>query len=157
MNLARFATRARQAVGLTGSVDVLLAPDAVLRRLNREYRGKNKATDVLSFPAAPEIVEQHAGDLAVSVETAARQAQEHGHSLDMEVRVLLLHGLLHLNGMDHEADQGEMAAGEVNLRKKLRLPEGLIGRAGGATRDVAATKARVRESGAGAPISGAAR
>ncbi len=127
--LTRFAARARELVGVRGGVDVLLTTDTVLRRLNREYRGKDKATDVLSFPAAVEVAAEHAGDLAVSLETAARQAKEHGYALGDEVRVLLLHGLLHLSGMDHEADRGEMAAREAELRLRLRLPVGLIGRA----------------------------
>ena len=124
--LARFLNRARAAAGIEGEVHVLLADDATLRRLNRTFRGKNKATDVLSFPAAPES--EVAGDLAISLETAARQARQFGHSLRDEVRVLLLHGTLHLAGFDHEADDGEMAAREVELRRQLRLPTSLIAR-----------------------------
>jgi probable rRNA maturation factor len=135
---------ARRAVGLSGEVDVLLAGDATLRRLNREFRGKDKATDVLSFPAAEGFAAEHgggfAGDLAISLQTAARQAREHGHGLRDEVRVLLLHGLLHLSGMDHERDRGEMAAREAELRERLRLPSGLIARVEGTSR--AATKSR---------------
>jgi probable rRNA maturation factor len=127
--LGRFLRTAQAAVGLCGEVDVLLADDRTLRRLNREFRGKDKATDVLSFPAAPELAGVHAGDLAVSLETAQRQAEEYGHSLRDEVRVLLLHGLLHLYGMDHEIDSGEMAARETELRSRLRLRSGLIARA----------------------------
>jgi probable rRNA maturation factor len=138
--LSRFLNESRRAVRLRGEVDVLLAGDKTLRRLNREFRGKDKATDVLSFPAAEEMRGEHAGDLAgghagdlaISVETAARQAREHGHSLRDEVRVLLLHGLLHLSGMDHETDRGEMAAREAELRRRLRLPSGLIARVEGA-------------------------
>lgn len=129
--LTRFLNRARDAVGLKGEVDVLLAGDATLKRLNRTYRGKNKATDVLSFPAACNEFggdAQTAGDLAVSLETAARQAAAYGHSLRDEVRILLLHGLLHLHGLDHEIDNGEMAAREMELRKVLRLPVTLIER-----------------------------
>ena len=126
--LTRFLREAQRAVGLAGSVDVLLAGDATLRRLNREFRGKDKATDVLSFPAAEQFADEFAGDLAISVETAARQAREHGHDLRDEVRVLLLHGLLHLSGMDHETDRGEMAAREAELREKLRMKRGLIAR-----------------------------
>lgn len=129
--LTRFVREAQRAVGLSGEVDVLLAGDGRLRQLNRDFRGKDKATDVLSFPAAEEFAAAHAGDLAISLETAARQAQEHGHSLRDEVRVLLLHGLLHLSGMDHETDRGEMAAREAELRKMLRLPSGLIARVEG--------------------------
>lgn len=132
VGLARFAKRAREAVGLRGEVDVLLTTDAVVRRLNREYRGKDKATDVLSFPAPEEIAAEHAGDLAVSLQTAGKQAKEHGHALEAEVRVLLLHGLLHLDGMDHEVDRGEMAAREAELRETLGLPVGLIARSEGA-------------------------
>ncbi len=128
VGLARFATAARKAAGVACEVDVLLTSDAVLRRLNREFRGQDKATDVLSFPAAAEVAEQHAGDLAISLQTADRQARRHGHTLDMEVRVLLLHGMLHLRGMDHETDSGEMALREAELRKRLKLPQGLIGR-----------------------------
>ncbi len=117
-------------------MDVLLADDATLKRLNKTFRGKNKATDVLSFPAgattvffgepdAPEL----AGDLAISLETAARQAAQYGHSLRDEVRVLLLHGVLHLAGFDHESDSGEMAAREAELRRKLGLATSLIARA----------------------------
>lgn len=141
--LTRFFRTAQDAVGLQGEVDVLLADDPTLKRLNRSYRGKNKATDVLSFPAPEELAGQHAGDLAISLETAARQAAEHGHSLRDEVRILLLHGLLHLHGMDHEADKGEMAAREGELRGSLRLPAGLIARTeANALRVPAAKRAR---------------
>jgi probable rRNA maturation factor len=129
--LGRFLRTAQTAVGLGGEVAVLLSGDATLRRLNREFRGKNKATDVLSFPAAPGFGGDHAGDLAISLETAERQAAEHGHSLRDEVRVLLLHGLLHLAGMDHEVDGGAMAAREGELRRTLGLKRGLIARVGG--------------------------
>jgi probable rRNA maturation factor len=127
--LTRFLRRAREAVGLAGEVEVLLTSDAEIKRLNRDFRGKNKPTDVLSFPAPEEIAGQHAGDLAISLDTAARQAESFGHSLGDEVRVLMLHGLLHLKGMDHEVDYGEMAAREAELRRELRLPVTLIERA----------------------------
>jgi probable rRNA maturation factor len=126
--LTRFLRRAREAVGLAGEVEVLLTSDAAIKRLNRDFRGKNKPTDVLSFPAPEEIARRHAGDLAISLDTAARQAESFGHSLGEEVRVLMLHGLLHLKGMDHEVDSGEMAAREVELRRELRLPATLIER-----------------------------
>ena len=126
--LAHFLKRAQALVALDGEVDVLLTSDAEVKRLNKAFRGKNKATDVLSFPAAEEA-EGLAGDLAVSLDTAARQAAEHGHALRDEVRILLLHGLLHLAGEDHETDSGEMAARELDLRKALKLPVGLIERA----------------------------
>jgi len=141
VGVTRFAKRARAVVGLEGEVEILLSGDATLRRLNRDFRGKDKATDVLSFPAAKEFGEGHAGDLAISLQTAQRQAKEHGHSLDDEVRVLLLHGLLHLAGMDHEVDSGEMAAREAELRVALKLPVGLIWRAGNATATATALNA----------------
>jgi probable rRNA maturation factor len=135
--IARFLGRARAAVGLKGEVHVLLADDRTLRRLNRQFRGKDKATDVLSFPAGAAVAfssgvffaeRELAGDLAISLDTAARQAKRFGHTLADEVRVLLLHGLLHLAGFDHECDSGEMAAREHELRAKLKLPGGLIER-----------------------------
>jgi probable rRNA maturation factor len=134
--LGRFLSAAQKAVGLPGAVDVLLADDVTLKRLNKTFRGKNKATDVLSFPAGATTVffgepdgPELAGDLAISLETAARQAAQHGHSLRDEVRVLLLHGVLHLAGFDHEADSGEMAEREAELRRKLGMETGLIARA----------------------------
>jgi len=126
--LSRFLNRARVAVGLGGDVDVLLTSDAELKRLNKAFRGKNKATDVLSFPAPEEIAAEHAGDLAVSIDTAARQATQFGHGLADEVKILLLHGLLHLAGEDHETDLGEMAEREAELRAELKLKTGLIQR-----------------------------
>ncbi len=126
--LARFLNRARTLIGLPGAVEVLLTSDPEIKRLNRTFRRKNKPTDILSFPTPPEISAQHAGDLAISLDTAARQAAEHGHSLRDELRILLLHGLLHLAGEDHETDSGEMAARESTLRTQLRLPNTLIAR-----------------------------
>jgi probable rRNA maturation factor len=116
-------------VSVKGEVAVLLAGDATLRRLNKQFRGKDKATDVLSFPPASQTSAKHGGDLAISFETARKQADEHGHELNEELRVLMLHGLLHLAGMDHETDDGEMAEREAKLRRKLKLPVGLIARA----------------------------
>ena len=144
--LTRFLKRAQSAAGLTGDVDVLLADDATLKRLNRSYRGKNKATDVLSFPAAEEHGGEMAGDLAISLDTAAHQAKAHGHDLGKEVRILMLHGLLHLAGYDHETDSGEMAAREAELRRELRLPQSLTERseASDSKRPVAVAAARRR-------------
>ena len=127
-SLTRFLNRARLAVGLRGQVDVLLTTDSALRQLNKNFRGKDKSTDVLSFPAPREFAKKHAGDLAISLDSAARQATTYGHTLADEVKVLLLHGLLHLSGEDHETDSGEMAAREATLRHKLRLPTTLIER-----------------------------
>jgi probable rRNA maturation factor len=143
--LGRFLKSAQAAVGLEGEVEVLLAGDRTLRRLNREYRGKDKATDVLSFPAAEELAGTYGGDLAISLETAKRQAEEQGHGLRDEVRVLLLHGLLHLSGMDHEVDGGEMAERESGLRAQLRLPDGLIARAEGRAQSTKRGRSRFPE------------
>ena len=126
--LARFLMLAQTAVRLKGEVTVLLTTDAAIRRLNRQFRGKNKATDVLSFPADGVGAEEIAGDLAISVPTALKQAIEQGHSLATEIKVLILHGLLHLAGYDHEADKGKMARRELLLRARLGLPQGLIER-----------------------------
>jgi probable rRNA maturation factor len=132
--LARFLAQAQLAVRLCGRVSVLLTTDRTIRRLNREFRGLDKPTDVLSFPtdAAFPGEEKIAGDLAISVPTAQRQAAACGHSLAMELKVLLLHGLLHLAGYDHETDSGQMARRERTLRARLGLPQGLIERAHGA-------------------------
>jgi probable rRNA maturation factor len=126
--LARFLREAQAAVRLRGQVSVLLTTDRKIRQLNRDFRGKDQATDVLSFPAATTAGESVAGDLAVSVPTALGQAREQGHALAVEVKVLMLHGLLHLAGFDHERDNGEMARRERVLREKLGLPPGLIER-----------------------------
>ncbi len=128
--LASFLSKAQQAVRLKGQVTVLLTTDAAIARLNRQFRGKNKSTDVLSFPAQGPGAEGIAGDVAISVTTAMGQAAEQGHSLATEIKVLILHGLLHLAGYDHEADDGRMARRERLLRGRLRLPQGLIERAG---------------------------
>jgi probable rRNA maturation factor len=129
MALVRFLREAQAAAGVRGEVAVLLARDATLRKLNRQFRGKDKVTDVLSFPPVDLGASKYGGDLAISFETARRQAKEHGHPLDEELCVLMLHGLLHLAGMDHETDDGEMAEREAKLRRKLKLPAGLIARA----------------------------
>lgn len=128
--LARFLAQAQAAVRLRGRVSVLLTTDKNLRRLNRQFRGIDKPTDVLSFPTEALIrsKEKLAGDLAISVPTARRQATACGHSLGTELKVLILHGLLHLAGYDHETDSGQMARRERTLRAQLGLPQGLIER-----------------------------
>lgn len=128
--LSRFLREAQAAVRLRGQVSVLLTTDREIRRLNRQFRGKDKATDVLSFPADPLFQSEERGDLAVSVPTALRQARQQEHALGTEIKVLILHGLLHLAGFDHERDNGEMARRERVLRGRLRLPQGLIERNG---------------------------
>lgn len=130
-DLRQFLEQAQSAVKLRGDVSVLLTGDRQIRRWNREFRGKNKATDVLSFPAmaVEGLPAAMAGDLAISVETADKQAKEQGHVLVEELKVLVLHGLLHLAGYDHETDDGRMARVERRLRVKLGLKAGLTERA----------------------------
>jgi len=129
--LARTPARAfaRRLTGeLTGGrpFTCLIAGAAELRRLNRDFRGQDHATDVLSFPAAQTI--GFLGDIAISFEHARRQAAEYGHAIGQEIEILMLHGVLHLLGMDHERDRGRMARAENEWRARLGLPQGLIGR-----------------------------
>lgn len=126
--LSRFVRRAGNEAGLAGSVNVLLTTSHELRSLNNRFRNQDKATDVLSFPAMPELQGKFAGDLAISVDIASRNARELGHSVANEIKILALHGLLHLAGYDHEEDRGEMARAERRLRREMRLPDGLIER-----------------------------
>jgi probable rRNA maturation factor len=104
----------------------LITDDGEIRRLNKKFRGMNSATDVLSFPAGADP--GFSGDLAISVDRARAHAAAQGHSLEDELRILMLHGALHLAGFDHETDAGEMARAEVRWRKRFGLPSGLIQR-----------------------------
>ena len=101
------------------SVTIAFISDQKIRELNRQFRNIDKATDVLSFPSDSRDGEM--GDIAISIETAARQAKQSGLTLDGEIAQLLLHGLLHLSGYDHETDNGEMNRLELRLRKKLGI------------------------------------
>jgi probable rRNA maturation factor len=127
--LTRFLARAKRAAGLTGQIDLLVTGNAGVRELNRRFRGKNQPTDVLSFPPAER--NGFAGDIAISADIAVAQAKELGHSLATECKILILHGVLHLKGFDHEMDNGQMARKEMNLRRTLGLPTGLIERSHG--------------------------
>jgi len=127
LSLARFVARARRELKL-GGVNILLTGDREIRDLNRTFRKKDKPTDVLSFPAIPETVDEFAGDIAISVEYAARSAERFQLELQQELKILILHGLIHLSGHDHETDNGEMVRVESRLRRKLGLPTGLIAR-----------------------------
>ena len=133
-----------------GTVNVAMVSDATVRELNRRYRGVDDATDVLSFPAGPAGHAGHSpkaprsrpplpspqppgpllGDIVIARGVARRQALAAGHAEAIELRVLALHGLLHLIGYDHERDDGRMRRVEQRLRRKGRLREGLIERAG---------------------------
>jgi probable rRNA maturation factor len=128
--LGRFVARARSLLGISGGVNILLAGNRELRALNRRFRGKDTATDVLSFPPLSVLRGSFAGDLAISADLAIANGRRLGHSAPQEVKILALHGLLHLAGHDHEHDRGEMARKELRLRKSLGLPIGLIERNG---------------------------
>jgi len=135
--LSSFLGRARRAVGLSGDVNVLITANQHMRRLNQRFCRNDKPTDVLSFPSCElnGSREKYAGDLAISLEIAKENAQRLGHSLQEEIQVLMLHGVLHLAGYDHECDDGEMARLEERLRSKLRLPTALISRSDFKTRN----------------------
>jgi probable rRNA maturation factor len=107
--------------------DCLISGDAELRRLNRDFRGQDYATDVLSFPSGTGLP-ACLGEIAISLPRARAQAREFGHPPEQEIRILMLHGVLHLLGMDHERDRGRMARAEKRWRARLRLPHGLIER-----------------------------
>jgi len=121
--LARVAPRSAR-----GAVAIAILPDAKVKTLNRKYRRKNAGTDVLSFPEKGSGPTPFLGNIAISRGIARKQARLLGHSLATELRVLALHGLLHLLGYDHEVDNGRMARAEARLRRKARLPLGLIAR-----------------------------
>lgn len=124
--LQRFLARARKSAGFSGEFTVMLTSDEEIRKLNQTFRGKDAATDVLSFPSANR--NGYGGDIAISIDAARRQAHERGHSTAEEIKILMLHGMLHLAGMDHERDNGQMRRKESRLRRELKLPEGLIDR-----------------------------
>src|ERR1700733_8783631 len=110
--LARFIARSRRAAGLAGAVNVLVTSNREMHALNLRFRGKDCPTDVLSFPPMPGLIDGLAG----------------------EIKILVLHAILHLAGYDHERDQGAMARRESSLRRSLGLPEGLIERNGSGLR-----------------------
>jgi probable rRNA maturation factor len=126
--LSAFVRDACRAAGLKGAPTVLVTSSRRMRQLNAKFRGKDYATDVLSFPS-PTFVEGFAGDIAVSADIAARNARALSHSVANEIEILVLHGVLHLAGYDHESDNGKMAGKEIRLRRKLGLPAALIERA----------------------------
>jgi len=134
--LARTAPRSAR-----GEVTIAIVPDAKMRALNRRFRGKDKVTDVLSFPAEetgtgvgfPPVEGKRPsrlfiGEIVIAGGLAGRQARSLDHPLGVELRILSLHGLLHLLGYDHEVDNGEMARAEARLRRRAGLPAGLIAR-----------------------------
>jgi len=120
-----FTARASAAIGTDSDITIVFVSDAAIRKLNREFRGRNYATDVLSFPVRAEQFEKEnqsqLGEIVISVERAAAQAQQNGLTFSNEVEQLIVHGLLHLCGYDHETDNGEMDRLERRLRKKLGI------------------------------------
>jgi probable rRNA maturation factor len=127
-DLLAFAERARSAAKLRGTVTMLITSSEKLRALNRSFRGKDKPTDVLSFPTENRKLSGHSGDIAISAEIALDNAKRYGHLPADEIKILILHGMLHLAGYDHETDDGKMARLESRLRKSLQLPASLIDR-----------------------------
>jgi len=123
-DLKRFARQAQKLAGVSGDVAILITGNHRVQQLNRRFRKKDKPTDVLSFPRT-----DGGGDIAISAPIAIENAARYGHQPADELKVLILHGMLHLAGYDHENDNGEMAAQEHSLRKKLKLPGSLIHRA----------------------------
>lgn len=124
--LRAFAETLRHDLCAGRAFTCLLTGDKELRRLNRQFLGHGYTTDVLSFPAGEPM--GPLGDIAISLERAKAQAAEHGHRIEEEVRILLLHGVLHLVGHDHENDDGLMCRVESEWRRKYGLPGGLIER-----------------------------
>jgi probable rRNA maturation factor len=125
----RFARKLQNEVAKGRAFDCLITGDAELRRLNRKFRAKDQATDVLSFPSGAGIPAcQSLGSIAISVQRARTQARAFGHSTEDEIRILMLHGVLHLTGLDHETDAGRMARAEKRWRARLGLPTSLIER-----------------------------
>jgi probable rRNA maturation factor len=147
--LERFVLRARRAVHLRGTVNVLVTNSSELRSLNRRFRKKDKATDVLSFPSPQAVrgdITRAAGDVAISFDIARENAKKLGHPVSDEVKILVLHGILHLAGFDHERDNGEMARREIRLRRQLKLSSGLIERTESRPRSSAAKTRENRPS-----------
>jgi probable rRNA maturation factor len=136
--IERFARDLQNQVAKGRAFECLITGDAELRRLNRKFRAKDEATDVLSFPSGTglpacsspsETACWSLGSLAISLQRARVQARAFGHSTEDEVRILMLHGVLHLTGLDHESDAGRMARAEKRWRRRLGLPVSLIERA----------------------------
>lgn len=121
---AGLADAALKSLGkTTARVTIVFVRDRVIRSLNNQYRQINRATDVLSFPVGDEMPgegdELYLGDVVISIDAALRQAESAGHSIEREVAELLIHGVLHLCGYDHETDNGRMNKLEMKLRRKL--------------------------------------
>jgi len=119
-----FAARAIEVIGnRREAVTIVFVSDSAIRKLNKQFRDTDRVTDVLSFPAEPEHFENQSslGEIVISTDRAGAQAKTNGLSLQNEIEQLILHGLLHLCGYDHETDNGEMTRLELKLRKKLGI------------------------------------
>lgn len=119
-----FAVSAVKLIAEGKGLTIAFVSDNKMQTLNRDFRSKNKTTDVLSFPYEADefdIDENYLGDIVISLEQAKRQAIENNLTLDLEVKQLILHGILHLCGYDHETDNGEMNALELQFREKLKI------------------------------------
>jgi probable rRNA maturation factor len=127
--LETFAETLRLRIAKRAEFHCLITGDAELRKLNNQYRGKDEPTDVLSFPSGGGSQAPYLGDIAISLAKARAQAGQFGHALEDELRILMLHGVLHLTGLDHETDAGQMARTEQRWRKKLGLATSLTERA----------------------------
>lgn len=125
VDFAEFAEKALGSIEECRGRDaaVVFVSDSRIRQLNRDFRGKDTATDVLSFPLLDSDSSQILGDIVISAERALEQAADNGLDFETEIRQLMLHGLLHLAGYDHETDEGEMNRLELELREKLGIIE----------------------------------
>ncbi len=121
-----FAKKLCSAVSPGRAFTVLITNDKELQRLNAAFLGKDYATDVLSFPFEGPGMEL--GEIAISAQLARIQSKEFSHTVEQEISILMLHGVLHLQGMDHQADRGKMRRAETKWRLELGLPQGLIER-----------------------------
>ena len=133
-SLEAFVLRVRKMIRLGGPVNVLVASSALSRSLNRRFRGIDKPTDVLSFGSCKSDIPARdgaAGELAISAEIARSNARRFGYPVATEIKILVVHGMLHLAGFDHERDEGEMERKEAQLRRRLKLEPGLIERSSG--------------------------
>ncbi len=132
VSLERFVSGARRMLRLRGLINVLVTSSREVRTLNRDFRKIDKPTDVLSFTSARQPVNHlpsTAGEIVLSADIARQNAARLGHPVANEIKILTLHGLLHIAGYDHECDHGQMAAIEKRLRLQLKLEPGLIERA----------------------------
>jgi probable rRNA maturation factor len=140
--IEHFVFRVRRLIRMREMVNVVVTSSAHVRTLNRKFRGVDKPTDVLSFPPAhirnPRL--KSAGEVVISADIARQNANRLGHSVENEVKILVLHGILHLAGFDHERDAGEMAREESRLRRRLKLEAALIERAESRAAGIASRK-----------------